>query len=733
MLSTTLHWHPRELRGWDASSANSDLQVTSSTWLEPTGPAELIVERLNIALSAQQVAKRLEAYHDLSILAGEWTGGGAIIAWDAAIVAEGDTDPFDVLDRLPKVQNHLPGAVGGGWIGYLGYQSGRLIEHLPPAPPAMVGLPRYLLRYYDHLLRFDPVAQTWFFEALVTPARAEFIGESRNAALEKLSGNSPDPTGNYSLSPFISIPGRTQHIESVNTALEHIRAGDIFQANITLRLEAEFSGNPLDLFLAGEAGLCPAYGAYLAAPWGAVASFSPELFVRRHETSVSTSPIKGTAARHLDPDLDEKARVALKASEKDRAENLMIVDLMRNDFGRVCVPGSIEVQNLFSVKELAGVWHMVSSVTGTLQSQTSNAALLRATFPPGSVTGAPKVRSAEIIGELEQSAREIYTGSILLASPVAGLVSSVVIRTFEVADGKIWCGVGGGIVADSDPESEYNECITKAQPLLDAIGGALHVDSRGGSGRSARLPFVDQTAGVFETIATIDGRALEGGAHLSRLVRSVRSLYGDFRCPSPRELEQAAQGVALGRGRLKIVARPSSTGIECLVTSAPFPLGDEMGAVRLMPVEIAGGLGDHKWNDRSELDALGVSHPGFVPMILDGDSVLEASRSNVFAVVGSQIVTPSCDGRILPGVTRARMINLFRAAGLELRETRLTIGELGQASEVFLTNSLRGVEAVEACEGIGSWELGELAQLASKLLRDYYGKSLEQTRSRSIW
>ena len=247
--------------------------------------------------------------------------------------------------------------------------------------------------------------------------------------------------------------------------LDHIGAGDIFQANLCLRLDAAYSGDPLDVFLAGIDGVRPAYGAFVRRDVGAVVSLSPELFLRREERRVRTEPIKGTASLDTSPH-------DLQRSAKDRAENVMIVDLMRNDLGRVSTPGSVSVPESLVVQEQAGVWHLVSTVEGILEPEVTDLELIRATFPPGSVTGAPKVRAMEIISALEPTAREAYTGAIGWSGP-HGLEMNVAIRTLEFGVEGVWLGVGGGIVADSDPDAEVGECLTKAGPLLTAVGARL--------------------------------------------------------------------------------------------------------------------------------------------------------------------------------------------------------------------------------------------------------------------
>ena len=257
----------------------------------------------------------------------------------------------------------------------------------------------------------------------------------------------------------------TRHLAAVEDAIELIRAGEIFQVNVCTRLRASFDGSPAGLFADAASVLQPAFGAFVDGGRRALAGFSPELFLRRRGRDVTTSPIKGTW-----PAADPDAAAALAASTKDVAENVMIVDLMRNDFGRVCEVGSVTAATLLQLERHPGVWHLVSTVAGVLRSDVDDADLLRATFPPGSVTGAPKQRAMEAIAALEGQPRGAYTGAVGFVSPCWGAEWAVTIRSFEIADGRIELGVGGGVTADSVPMLEWRECLHKAAPLLTALG-----------------------------------------------------------------------------------------------------------------------------------------------------------------------------------------------------------------------------------------------------------------------
>ncbi len=427
---------------------------------------------LRTQLTPVEVARCFRGDQRPFALIGSWAGGGALLGSRPIRVLGEGADPFHALTRSPVVEAEPGRLVGGGWFGYLGYGLGRRIETLPPSPPRPVAMPLFSLAFYDHLVRFDAIDGRWWFEALWSPQRAGALEERFQVVRARLEAPSP-PRQHYACEGFVTTPDRDRHIGAVTRAIDYIQAGAAFQMNLCIRLESSFTGDPLDLFCRGAETLSPPFAGYVSGPWGALASLSPELFLRRSGRRITTAPIKGTCARaSLTPALDQRER--LLASPKNKAENVMIVDLMRNDLGRVCMPGSIHVPALARSEPHPGVWHLVSEVTGELRRDVDDAALLRATFPPGSVTGAPKIKAMELISELEATAREGYTGAIGYVSPVAGVELNVAIRTFELAGEKAWLGAGGGIVADSDPATEWEECLMKARPLLRSVGAQLN-------------------------------------------------------------------------------------------------------------------------------------------------------------------------------------------------------------------------------------------------------------------
>ena len=261
---------------------------------------------------------------------------------------------------------------------------------------------------------------------------------------------------------------RDTHRRGVLSCLEAIAAGEVYQACVCTQFAGRIDGAAIDFFADAVARTSPARAAYLAGDWGAVASLSPELFLRRRGDAVASSPIKGTLPRHANP-------AALRASVKDVAENIMIVDLVRNDLGRVAVTGSVSVPELLVVRPAPGVWHLVSTVTARVDVDVPMTAVLDATFPPASVTGTPKLRARQLLRGWEPHRRGVYCGTVGLASPIAGCELNVAIRTVEFdGRGNAVLGVGGGITADSDPDREWDECLHKAAPFIDIAGSAAN-------------------------------------------------------------------------------------------------------------------------------------------------------------------------------------------------------------------------------------------------------------------
>jgi para-aminobenzoate synthetase component I len=402
------------------------------------------VERLGELGSATAVLRAVAAAaarHGLAppaAVIGEWYDSGAVIAPSLS------AQPVDVSEVFDVPPGASAGAVGGGWFGYLSYPDAGADGLGPRVPEAAGG-------WSDCVLRQDSDGH-WWYESLSGAPLSAWIAE----ALE--------PAAAPSRWDIVwGDADRDAHRSGVLECLEAIAAGEVYQACVCTQFIGRLDGAPIDFFVDAVQRTSPARAAYVAGDWGAVASLSPELFLRRRGEEVTSSPIKGTLPRHADPS-------ALRASVKDVAENIMIVDLVRNDLGRVALTGTVTVPELLAVRPAPGVWHLVSTVSARVDVDVPTAAVLDATFPPASVTGTPKLRARELLSGWERHRRGVYCGTVGFASPIAGCELNVAIRTVEFgADGSAVLGVGGGITADSDPDHEWDECLHKAAPIIGAM------------------------------------------------------------------------------------------------------------------------------------------------------------------------------------------------------------------------------------------------------------------------
>jgi anthranilate/para-aminobenzoate synthase component I len=334
--------------------------------------------------SATDLVRRVGDWQGLICLHGAWAGGSAILTSHPIAI---ERDPLAALAARPPADD-ASDLVGSGWFGRLAFN----------------GTSR--LAFHDHVVRL--VEGRWQFEALWTPDRADALADRLAAWRTALSTTERTAHDHWTAGEFTGPP-MAEHLAAVERAVELIRAGELYQVNVCTRLAADFRGRPAALFAAGVEQLAPRYGAFIS-DRPAIVSLSPELFLRRRGREVSSAPIKGTLPRGEGRDAGNAE--ALRQSAKDAAENVMIVDLVRNDLGRVCEVGSVRPAKLLDVEPHPGVWHLVSTVTGRLRHDVSDADLLAATFPPGSVTGAPKLRALDAIAEIEPVPRGTYTGGV---------------------------------------------------------------------------------------------------------------------------------------------------------------------------------------------------------------------------------------------------------------------------------------------------------------------------------
>lgn len=413
---------------------------------------------------------------------------GDALAFVRASLQPWRTAPFD---GLPPFQ--------GGAAGYVGYDWALVLERLPAPRYDDLGLDDVVVGIYDWVLAWDHEAsRAWLISTGMpeTSPAARVSRAGQRAAFVKarlaqqVSGpGDPAPERPARAPHGESAPSypvehgwwddrlalrssftREAYIDAVARVRDYIVAGDIFQANLSQRFEAPLAGAPWRLYQRLRARNAAPFAAFMELPEMAVLSASPERFLRVDASGhVETRPVKGTRPRGVGPEHDAALGQALTDSAKDRAENLMIVDLMRNDLSRVCAPGSVRVPELFALERYATVHHLVSTVIGQLAPGADAFDLLRAAFPGGSITGAPKLRAMEIIAELEPSRRGVYCGSIGYWSLTGDMDTNIAIRTAVVRGGRVYFSAGGGIVADSDPRLEYAETLDKARGIIDVL------------------------------------------------------------------------------------------------------------------------------------------------------------------------------------------------------------------------------------------------------------------------
>ena len=379
----------------------------------------------------------------------------------------------------------------GGWIGYLSYDLARHIERLPDSVDHDIPLPLLRFGFYDAVLAWDHQAglgcmlALQYDEQTTTPAdRLDGLGRlcrPTDAAESARHSASEAPGGVFSESQHMPPPiscnfDHQQYLAAVSRARRYILDGDIFEVNLSQRFSRGYAAHPATLYDRLAAENPAGYSALLSGPDHAIVSASPELFLSRRADRIVTRPIKGTISRGADPKQDEANRQALDASQKDRAELNMIIDLERNDLGRICSYGSVEIVDERTIEAHPTVFHAVSTIAGRLRPDVSVSDILRATFPGGSISGAPKIRAMEIIDELEPTARSVYTGSIGWIGLNGDFDLNIAIRTVIIAQNRAHLQLGGAIVADSVPQDEYAETLAKGTALLNAIRATAKED-----------------------------------------------------------------------------------------------------------------------------------------------------------------------------------------------------------------------------------------------------------------
>jgi para-aminobenzoate synthetase/4-amino-4-deoxychorismate lyase len=478
---------------------------------------------------------------------------------------------------------------------------------------------------------------------------------------------------------------REQYVSAFDKVEDYISAGDVYQINLTFKYRFAFEGNPVALYAALRRKQRVAYGALISAPDFSVLSLSPELFFRREAKHMSTRPMKGTAPRGRTPREDARLKTWLAMDEKQRAENLMIVDLLRNDLGRVAKIGSVEVTDLFTVETYRSVHQMTSGISAELRSDMGLKDMLRALFPCGSVTGAPKVRAMEIINELEADPRGVYTGAIGHIAPSGDAQFNVAIRTVVLAADSGEMGIGSGIVADSKADSEFEECLLKAQ-------------------------FLTRPDAPFALIETIRYQRSTGFHLLERHLARLLSSAGYFGYPFSREavlaaLEAEAARVEAPVAMLRLLLAEDGT---ITVTSTPIELPTKSTVWRFV-------ISDQRLDEKDPFFYHKTTRRQFYDREMERQKALtgcdevvflnkkgeltEGTRTNLFIEIDGRLFTPALTCGLLPGTLREELLDLPRAAA---SEAVLTPQDLLTADRIYLGNSVRGLVRAELLDPVRS-------------------------------
>lgn len=550
-------------------------------------------------------------------------------------------DPVDVLrattiaEVIPVLDAAERHARAGGWaVGMVTYEAAPAFDAaLAVTPPGALPL-------------------AWF--ALFDRARD--------------AGASPDASGHISLAGSSGDIGESDHARRVGRITDYIAAGDVYQVNLTLPFRAATTAAPLALYDGMRAAQRGGYGAYLDLGDAQVMSASPELFFERRGALVTSRPMKGTAPRGLDSADDLARRDALCRSVKERAENVMIVDLVRNDLGRIARIGSVCVPSLFKTERYPGVWQLTSTVQAEVAPELPLAALFRALFPAGSITGAPKVRAMEIIRELERRPREAYCGAIGVIRPGGDATFNVAIRTAWTTDAgrTVHLAAGGAITIDSTAAGEWREVEAKI----------------------AAFTTPRATPDLFETLRIESGEARRADRHLARLEASASYFGIPFDAARARALldDAARRAPPLARARLEL--RRDGT-----LHASVQPFRDDASteprrvALARTPVPRDDRLLYHKTMDRRRYDEAVAVHPGCFDVLLwnaDGE-VTEFTRGSVVVELDGALWTPPVECGLLPGVLRGELVDSGAVA-----ERVIGVAELGKATRAWFVNALRG-------------------------------------------
>ncbi len=636
-------------------------------------------------------------------------------------------DPFDTLQQIIR-HFHLDISetpVGAGLFGYFSYDLKDHLEKLPRTAINDLHLPEMLLFAPSFVVIHDKKEnRTKAVRITVQRATCNVLRVTCD-----VSGVKKDESFYGNPHAFKSAFTRESYMEAVRQIREYIAAGDIYQVNMSQRFQTEFSGSPFALFRRlYEINPAPFF-AYINAGDHHIVSTSPERFILQQGRKVETRPIKGTRPRGKTPEDDARLKSELSQSRKDDAELSMIVDLLRNDIGKVCETGSVRVSEHKRIEGYQNVYHLVSVVEGILDADKDSVDLLKATFPGGSITGCPKIRAMEIIDELEPCRRHIYTGSIGYISFHDTMDLSIAIRTATILNDKIVFSVGGGVVYDSDPADEYEETLHKGQTLMNVFKGKAEMKShKSYAWINGILKPADDAAifltsqgfqfgyGFFETLRADYGQPQYLKEHIERFYNTWKQLFDEplpdlsweeiisqVLCKNHLQDKVAAVKIIAAKGDrekpphnniLAVMARPYIHRLEgkaekgLNIASYPHPrqtpLADHK-TLNYLYYYLAG-----KWAAKQGADEALILNP-------DG-SISETNTANILLIRDKIAFVPTSP-HVLPGIAQNVLIRSLSDQGYEIRHCRIMPEELFAADRVIVTNSLMGEVPVLSLDG----------------------------------
>ena len=644
-----------------------------------------------------------------------------------------DIDPFDALRHvitgyaLSFEDFSIP--VAAGLFGYLSYDLKDYIEDLPKTAMDDNNLPGLCFFAPSAIIVHDKTKDLTRL-CILHRSGCDFKQMEKEITASILNQTSP-LVDDFSAGStgFQSSFSKPEYMDAVNRIKEYIVSGDIYQVNLSQRFETDFSGNPFSMFKALYKMAPGPFYSYINAGDHQIISTSPERFLKKCGKIVETRPIKGTRPRGKNSIEDKAFRDALLCSKKDNAELSMIVDLMRNDLGRVCNGGSVTVKEHKRLEAYENVFHLVSVVKGKLLPDKDTIDLIRATFPGGSITGCPRIRAMEIIDELEPCRRHIYTGSIGYISFHDTMDLSIAIRTATVFKNKLWFSVGGGVVFDSDPVDEYEETLHKGRSLMNILQSRktepkpeewVWFNGKIVPGTDAKISATDLGVqygyGFFETIRVNNKKAENLADHIDRFYLAWDSLFGSLKPDLTWEhiIRQVIvkNGLENKTALVKIMAthgdqtnlphspnlivfakkysrRPAlinKSGLDLVTYPHPrqTPLADHK-TLNYLYYYLAG-----KWAQDQGADEALILNP-------DG-SISETNTANILIIKEKKIIQPKSP-HVLSGIMEKQVLNFLVKKGFQINKKKLMPKDLISAEQVILTNSLIGAVPVLSIDG----------------------------------